>query len=239
MKKMRIEKNLVFSGPVKKVLELKIQEDFTYNKELDGIRALGPLYIKGMYEDDHGAQNFQEVLEMDVLAPNEKLNGEEFKIGVLEFQANPDSTGIHVTVFLGIQGIHDEQTTNAVATKPIPMPTYNEIKEEAVKEAMIPTPVAPRANNEPVQESYPEDETQTVAYENTDTEESIGEIEDLFEDTNNTYTSYRIIVAKKQDTYESIALRYEVDEMALRETNHDKTIMEKTLVILPYVTPQS
>ncbi len=236
MKKMRIEKNLVFSGPVKKVLELKIREDFTYKTEIDGIRALGPLYIQGMYEGDYGAQNFQEVLEMDVLAPNEKLNGEEFKLGVLEFQANPDSTGIHVTVFLSIQGIHDEQTTNTVSTAPIPMPTYNEIKEEAVKEAMKPLPMESNKNSDSVQEQTQRNEAQTASHENTNTEESIGEIEDLFEDANNTYTSYRIIVAKKQDTYTSIASRYEVDEMALRQANHDKTIMEKTLVILPYAT---
>lgn len=234
MKKMRIEKNLVFSSPVKKVLELQIREDFTYQKEIDGIRALGPLYIQGMYESDYGAQEFQEVLEMDVLAPNEKLNGEEFRIGVLEFQANPDSTGIHVIVFLSIQGIQEEQATNTIQTAPIPMPTYNEIKEEAVKEATKSTLLASQkatelANNEVTQE-------EDTCGENVCGQEEISEIEDLFEDANNTYTSYRIIVAKKQDTYASIASRYEVDENALRETNHNKEVVEKTLVILPYVT---
>ena len=48
-----------------------------------------------------------------------------------------------------------------------------------------------------------------------------------------TYTSYRMIVAKPNDTYASIANRYEVKEADLRACNHNKTIEAKTLVILP------
>jgi viroplasmin and RNaseH domain-containing protein len=75
-----------------------------------------------------------------------------------------------------------------------------------------------------------EEESQEDAAPITDT---FDEFEDLFEDADTTYTSYRMIVAQEQDTYASIAKRYDVDEAALRSNNHDKEIHHKTLVILP------
>ena len=42
-------------------------------------RAIGPLFIKGQYEGMDGSiQNFQEVLDMDIMAPSEKLGNGEF-----------------------------------------------------------------------------------------------------------------------------------------------------------------
>ncbi|MEG2307246.1 MAG: hypothetical protein RSB94_07900, partial [Erysipelotrichaceae bacterium] len=37
-----------------------------------------------------------------------------------------------------------------------------------------------------------------------------------------------------KDTYSSIAMRYEVNESDLRETNRNKEVQGKSLVILPY-----
>lgn len=56
----------------------------------------------------------------------------------------------------------------------------------------------------------------------------------FFADAESTYTSYRLVVAKPNDTYTGIANRYDVDESALRECNKNKEILPKTLVLLPF-----
>lgn len=63
--------------------------------------------------------------------------------------------------------------------------------------------------------------------------DEMGEFEDLFEDADCTCTSYRMVVAKADDTYDSIAQRYKVDVSKLKASNHDKEIVPKSLLILP------
>ena len=80
-------------------------------------------------------------------------------------------------------------------------------------------------------------ESEAVQSEDTQQESTdtvVDDFNDLFADSESTYTSYRIIVAKPNDTYASIADRCEVDEQQLRDTNKNKEISAKTPVILPF-----
>ena len=63
----------------------------------------------------------------------------------------------------------------------------------------------------------------------------MSEFEDLFEDDETTYTSYRMVVARGNDSYGTIAQRYDVTEEALRCVNNNKDVTERTLIILPSV----
>lgn len=56
--------------------------------------------------------------------------------------------------------------------------------------------------------------------------------DDLFEEES-TYTTCRLVVAKKEDSYASIAQRYQVDQNELRNCNQNREILEKTLIRLP------
>ena len=58
-------------------------------------------------------------------------------------------------------------------------------------------------------------------------------LDDLFADADTTYTSYRLVVANKNDTYEQIAQRYHVDCKKLEDCNCHKELKAKTLIILP------
>lgn len=64
---------------------------------------------------------------------------------------------------------------------------------------------------------------------------AMSEFEDLFEDDETTYTSYRMVVARGNDSYGTIAQRYDVTEEALRCVNNNKDVTERTLIILPSV----
>lgn len=111
---------------------------------------------------------------------------------------------------LGIHGIEDNKTE----TLP---PALDELVE-------MPAPV----QAEPAVQAA--DETvQTAAEPEADFES----IEDLFDDADNVYTSCCLVVAKGDDTYETIASRYQVDANELRNVNKNKGIEPKMLIMLP------
>ncbi|MFR6489103.1 MAG: stage VI sporulation protein D, partial [Clostridium sp.] len=86
MKTMKIEKELQFADQVKEPRSLQIRESLEYQKEAEGIRAVGPLTVQGSYINEEGAlQEYQEILEMDVLAPNHKLSQDRFYLDIQEY----------------------------------------------------------------------------------------------------------------------------------------------------------
>lgn len=242
MKKMKIEKQLIFADHVMKVASLSVSQGLHYKHEDDGIRAMGPLFIQGEYVGDNGIEKFQETLEMDILAPEEKLSGENFYLEVADYQGLAVDDGIQILVTLHIHGLKEGSQEAAKQVEeskvlPDPLPKPSEVIEKAVaapKEIrslpIAPAPTKKEANEHAAIEKTDEKE---IEKEEINTA-SVDDFEDLFADTESTYTSYRIIVAKENDTYTGIAQRYEVDENALRDTNKNKEILPKTLVILPF-----
>lgn len=90
-------------------------------------------------------------------------------------------------------------------------------------------------DKEEKQELNDDEEIDIIEKEDGSTKISADEFEDLFEDEDSTYTSYRLIVAREQDTYETIAQRYHIDENMLRNSNQNKDIEAKSLIILPQI----
>ena len=233
MKKMKIEKQLIFADQVQQVNSLKVSEHLNYRHEEDGIRAMGPLYIEGEYTGTDGAEKFREALEMDVLAPNHKLNGEPFSLNIEDYQANANGDTIQVSITLAIQGIADEQAANQE------QPQQKVSQETAVSAPKLTSSLTQQSEKQVMKtsEKVPEQPIQSDIEdqsENGKENTAVDDFNDLFQDTESTYTSYRIIVAKPNDTYATIANRCEVDEQQLRDTNKNKEISAKTPVILPF-----
>lgn len=191
-----IEKQLILSRKARNVLQLEIQEHLVYRKEDSGIRALGQLFIQGLYEDDGNKhEKIQEVFEMDVLAPWEKLVNDKFNLKVFEYHADIENGNIILYITLHAYGL--KETSESEENTNLDMQIENDKQEEE--------------NNIQSETAF----------------------EDLFEDTNTTFISYRMVVAQPQDTYESISARYQVDVNELRLKNHNRTLETKMLVILP------
>lgn len=230
MKKMKIEKQLIFADHVHKVVSLDVQEALTYKHEENGIRAMGPLSINGEYEGEEGIEQFTETLEMDVLAPQEKLNGEAFFLKIADYQGIVSEDGITIHVTLEIHGLKDTKKQVEPQSVVIPKEVIEQKATSLIKEYPKPEPIKEAEGETSIDQNPKQVEDrdeQTVV-------SAANEFEDLFPDAESTYTSYRIIVAKPNDTYTGIAQRYDVDETALRDTNKNKEILAKTLVILPF-----
>lgn len=239
MKKMKIEKQLIFADHVQQVKALKVSEHLTYRHEDDGIRAMGPLYIEGEYMGNDGTEKFRETLEMDVLAPKHKLGNEPFVLQVEDYQAKANDDTIQVNITLAIQGLKDDKEKK----EPALSPSVNEHDQQAIsavlskdKEKEQGTAAALIAKDREAISAAQESSQPPASSQDSPEEQaiSVDDFDDLFQDAESTYTSYRIIVAKPNDTYTAIAERYEVDEQQLRDTNKNKEILPKTLVILPF-----
>lgn len=231
MKKMKIEKQLIFADQVQQVNTLKVSEHLNYRHEEDGIRAMGPLYIEGEYTGSDGIEKFREALEMDVLAPNHKLSDEPFSLMIEDYQAKANQDTIQVSITLAIQGLNDDKKEAAAPiAEEVPMP--NKVQKEMKQAEPVTAPQDSVLPQEVMQSESEAVQSEDTQQESTDT--VVDDFNDLFADSESTYTSYRIIVAKPNDTYASIADRCEVDEQQLRDTNKNKEISAKTPVILPF-----
>lgn len=207
MKEMNIEKRILKGLAIDGVIDVEAKTELDYRRESGGLRAVGPVIISGHCRIESEVRSFTETLELDVMAPRIKLsNSEPFSIEVLRVRGVADD-GIMLMLDLGIHGIEDNKTE----TLP---PTFDEVIEE--KEAVFEEPEVIEENK---REAEPETEFECI--------------EDLFEDADNVYTSCCLVVAKADDTYETIADRYHVDINDLRMVNKNKGIEPKMLIMLP------
>lgn len=207
MKEMNIEKRILKGLAIDGVIDVEAKTELDYRRESGGLRAVGPVIISGHCRIESEVRSFTETLELDVMAPRIKLsNSEPFSIEVLRVRGVADD-GIMLMLDLGIHGIEDNKTE----TLP---PTFDEVIEE--KKAVFEEPAV-------IEESKHE----------TEPEAEFECIEDLFEDADNVYTSCCLVVAKADDTYETIADRYHVDINDLRMVNKNKGIEPKMLIMLP------
>lgn len=296
MKIIEIEKELNLQGVVD-ILELTMQDNFTYQQEADGVRCVGPFYINGRYSTLNEVRDFQEVYEFDVFAGNDKLDGMSFSI---EYDGYDYSILNKIILYLhfkvhGIKGEEIEPITTEeelipyekTEEEPVELLSFvdesgqpwqstlseameleerqpwtktlaeamglenvvDEVEEEKVVEE---TPVViEKQDIEPVvqKEVINKEENCIVAQDNKDipvqeeegTATNINDVanlsmmEELFEDKDNVITSYSFVVIKANDTYASIANRYQVEEEALRKANSDKELRVKNLLVLPYI----
>lgn len=185
MKTMQIEKEFIFETSVRAVRTIDVKSALTYQNEKEGIRCTGLLTLVGSYIATTGqCYDFEESIEMNILAPKHKLGNETFRLELGKTTTTVSDGTLLVGIELQIYGVEEK-----------------EVREEI------------------------EEENQEII--------SKEEFEDLFEDDESTYTSYRLVVARANDTYTAIANRYQVDEQELRNCNQNKELEPKTLIILP------
>ena len=210
MKEMNIEKRILKGLAIDGVIDVEAKTELDYRRESGGMRAVGPVIISGHCRVENEVRSFSETLELDVLAPRIKLsNSEPFTIEVLKVKGVADD-GILLMLDLGIHGIEDNKTE----TLP---PALDELAEK-------PVPVQAEPTVQAVDETAPAAEEAEADFES---------IEDLFDDADNVYTRCSLGDAKADDTYGTIAGRYQVDVNELRNVNKNKGIEPKMLIMLP------
>lgn len=212
MKTIEIEKELELDGVVE-ILTMNMKDNFNYRKEKDGIRCMGPFYLKGRYTTENEVKDFQDVFEFDIFASNEKLDGDEFKVIYNGYDYVVDA-GLIMYFHFNIYGVKEERIEdNYDVNEEINMNHEEEIEvseetSEQIKE---------------VSEEIRRDNLLDMSV-----------MEELFDEKDNVITSYSFIVVKKEEDYHSIANRFHLSVEELKEANNNKEIHEKSLIVLPY-----
>lgn len=185
MKAMNVEKKILSGLTIENLVSVQANEHLNYTQEAKGKRALGFVKVTGQFFSEGKLRNYEENIELDIFAPNSKLNEEDFIIRLVDVNGVVDD-GIMIYLDFEIDGLKAE------------------VEEE-----------------------------KSMIIKQEDEEITIESIEDLFEDNQNVYTSCRLIIARNDDTYESIASRYQLDVQEIRTLNKNQPITPKQCVLIP------
>lgn len=228
MKTIDIEKVLDLPGAID-LLPITMKESFSYQKEEDGIRCIGPFFIRGRYTTNNEVKNFQDVFEFDVFAANEKLDGEQFKITYEGYDFTIEDKVI-LTLHFNVYGIKDDKEESIFNADDFEDEQFANEKTYTHKDIEVPVFNKNSKTNEIIEDL----EEKEVSDNEGDQSVDLSMMEELFEEKDNVITSYSFVVVKQNDNYETIANRYGVDVEALRNVNNNKEIHEKSLIVLPY-----
>lgn len=231
MKTIDIEKVLDLQGAID-LLPITMKESFAYQKEDDGIRCVGPFFIRGRYTTINEVKDFQDVFEFDVFASNDKLDGEDFKIIYDGYDYSLED-GVTLTLHFSVYGIKDDKEESIFNADEIDAFEEPIIDQRAYSHKDIEVPMFNQAAKPHNVEEIEDNNVVEHASED-DQSVDLSMMEELFEEKDNVITSYSFVVVKQNDNYDSIAARYGVDVEALKGVNNNKEIHEKSLIVLPY-----
>lgn len=240
MKKIDIEKELNLLNVVD-IISLDIKDSFTYQKEEDGIRCVGPFYIHGRYSTLNEVNSFHDVFEFDIFAAQEKLDGEEFHIEYIGYDYSL-SDGTKLNLHFNVYGIYGDTQDMQEDTQKVEVFDLRGVEDNLDSMASFDNATSQIVDSqdfssfESVDEISNNEVEEDLPIEENEPEEAHEEvlIEELFDDKDNVITSYSFVVVKAEDSYETIAHRYHVDPQLLRDVNHDKVLEAKQLIVLPY-----
>lgn len=108
MQTKQVVSEIDFDNTMETLNRLELTDDIQYIRDELGIRALGVIYVTGNYEDNEGIRDFEEYIELDILAPYEKLeNYDDFKVMLDSYDYAIINGNLKLTITLNIDGISD------------------------------------------------------------------------------------------------------------------------------------
>lgn len=228
MQKIYLEKLIDLDHQMSELLSIAVDESLNYKIEENGMRAQGRIDINGEYLKTASKERFNEFLEVDILAPFEKISDQhDFNIKIEDFDYKIQSGNLLVTIeaiVYGVQTSEDRFYSDDELREDKEEEVLNdEAIIEEIKEAISsPEPVVIK-EVEPIQE---------VKQERDPSLDDLIEISDQSD-----LVPYYIYVATDQDDYDTISTRYHVPAAVIRDYNHDIPVSGGTLIIVPYYEP--
>ncbi len=253
MQKIYLEKNVNLRGKCKDIVSISVDDSIDYKIESNGIRAVGQILISGDYNTYTDRENFEEVLDLDILAPFEKIvDRRDFNIKIEDFNYEVQKGDINIEIQAVVHGVlvsedrHITDIEDRVASEEINieedieeirkiMETIDESElnfNDEISEDTVENYFLDRNDLDIDFDDLAVDEVDGIM---SDTGEDvlISGLEDLYEGIESKYVSYRLYVVQQGDTYSSIASRYRIDIDSLIQFNQDKILEKNSLVVIP------
>lgn len=106
MQKIYLEKLVDLDHQMNELLSISVDESINYKIEESGMRAQGRIDITGEYLKMASKERFNEFLEIDILAPFEKITDQrDFSIKVEDFDYKIQTGNLLVTVQANVYGV--------------------------------------------------------------------------------------------------------------------------------------
>lgn len=237
MQKIYLEKLVDLNHEMSELLSISVDESINYKIEETGIRAQGRIDITGEFLKTASKERFNEFIEMDILAPFEKMvDQRDFNIKVEDFDYKIQSGNLLVTIQANIYGVeasedrfyNDEHLRDDDA---LDQELIDEIKEVMASEVVEMKEVIHEHEKcvEEVIEEAPQVVSEVVSSKKDPSIDDLIEISDQRD-----LVPYYIYVATESDDYDSIANRYNVPASMIKDYNRDISISKGALIIVPY-----
>lgn len=141
MQKIYFEKWVDLDHQLKELLSLSVDESINYKIESVGVRAIGSLIVKGEYNE---GKNFEENIEMDVLATFDKIvDQRDFNIKVEDFDYFIKDGNVQIKIEVGIHGVVEGEDRYVRDDSFMNDDTLKEIENLISDDKPIETPSAP------------------------------------------------------------------------------------------------
>lgn len=220
MQKIFYEKEIDLLHQLKELVSLTVDESIDYKIEDHGVRAVGSLAIKGEYISQE-KRHFLENVELDVYADDQKIiDRQDFHLKVEDFHYDIIDGNLKIKIEVGVYGVEEGENR------------YIQLDEDPIDEIeKLSRDVETQTINEQVVAEAPEEiqdveKLQEKIYETKEKEEKVDDDEDL--------GVYYLYVVLPNDTYDSIARQYQVDEKMIRDYNQDLNLDAGQILIIPY-----
>lgn len=208
MQRIVYEKEIDLLNELKEIVSLTVDESIDYKMESDGVRAIGSLIIKGEYLSDE-KKRFLENIDLDILATRDKLiDKHEFNLKVEDFNYDIIDGNLNIKVDVGVYGVVEGEDRYLKVDDPV-----DEI-EALVREI--------------------DDNKEVVDIEELKEKVYETKVKEVSEEDNDDLGVYYLHVVSNGDSYDSIAREYDIDEMVIREYNHNIELTNRQIIIIPY-----
>ena len=214
MQKIYFKKMVDLNHQLHELISISVDESIRYKMETNGMRAVGSIMINGEYKDTQEKHQFHETIDLDIFALFEKITDKrDFHVKVEDFDYHLVDGNLSLVIQAYVYGVLDEEVDPA-----------EEIEKLLREEEKI-VDVIPETKEVTMQPTTP--------LENKQVDMPVQESEDVNNDED--LGTYYFYVVQDGDSYETIAKHYKVDEYALKQYNHERSLTQGTIVIIPYM----
>lgn len=224
MERLLFQKTIDLNHQLQELLSVSVKENLNYTLDREGKRAAGTLNIEGDYLFQKQKEHFEDIIEIDILAPfNRLIENEDFYVEIHDYDYHIVSGNLSLDIHVNAYGVAKREDRHILIDEEA---RYEEIMDLIPKQELIET----------IEAVIKEEEVDVLNIEgNGDEKISVvqAEVDDeLFDDDHSSYVTYPFYIVKEDDTYEMIAQEYQIDESLLRSLNNDQTLSKSCILRL-------
>ncbi len=241
MQKIYFEKMVDLNHQLKELLSISVDESIHYKIEDQGMKAQGSIEITGEFLKSTSKERFNESIEIDLLAPFDKISEQrDFNVKIEDFDYKILDGNLMVTIQANVYGVitsedkHIDTANERSKDKEDDLDLIEEIKE--VIENHHDHIDDKTDDNDDDKYEIDDDQDDNDVFDNQDDDNDDDySLDDLIEISDNKdLVPYYIYVVGPNDSYDTIATRYNVPLDMIQEYNRGKEITEGCLVVIPY-----